>query len=136
MKAGIIEIADILIVNKADHPGADVLVSQLTALLSLAPAGTRRPPILKTIAMKGEGLEKLADAIADHRKYLEESGELLKHRLANARHQVLATARQILLDAIRKATPEAQLEDLVRRVADRTVDPHTAAEELAAQVRR
>ena len=134
LKAGIIEIADVLIVNKADHPGADVLVSQLQALLALSPPGSRRPPILKTIAIKGEGMEKLADAIADHRKYLEDSGELARHRLSNARHQVLGTARQILLEAIRKATPEPELEELVRRVALRDIDPHTAAEELAAHV--
>ena len=134
LKAGIIEIADVLVVNKADHPGADVLVSQLQALLALSPPGSRRPPILKTIAIKGEGMEKLADAIADHRKYLEDSGELARHRLSNARHQVLGTARQILLEAIRKATPEPELEELVRRVALREIDPHTAAEELAAHV--
>ena len=134
LKAGIIEIADVLIVNKADHPGADVLVSQLQALLALSPPGSRRPPILKTIAIKGEGMEKLADAIADHRKYLEDSGELARHRLSNARHQVLGTARQILLEAIRKSTPEPALEELVRRVALREIDPHTAAEELATHV--
>ena len=136
LKAGIIEIADVLVVNKADHPGADVLVSQLQALLALSPPGSRRPPILKTIAVKAEGMEKLADAIADHRKYLEDSGELARQRFSNARHQVLGTARQILLEAIRKATPEAELEELVRRVALREIDPHTAAEELAAHVSR
>ncbi len=135
LKAGIIEIADILIVNKADHPGADVLVSQLQALLALAPAGSRRPPILKTIAFKGEGLPKVADAIADHRAWLESSGELVKHRASNARHQVLTTARQILLQKIQAATPEAELAAIVERVASRTLDPHTAAEELAAHVR-
>ncbi len=135
LKAGIIEIADILIVNKADHPGADVLVSQLQALLSLAPAGSRRPAILKTIAFKGEGLEKVADAIANHKKWLEESGEMEKHRTANARHQVLATARAILLRKIQESTPEAELDAIVLRVAGRSLDPHTAAEELVGHVR-
>ncbi len=135
LKAGIIEIADVLVVNKADHPGADVLVSQLQALLSLAPAGSRRPPILKTIAFKGEGLPALADAVADHRAWLESSGELERHRASNARHQVLATTRAILLQKIQASTPEAELEALVLRVAGRTLDPHTAAEELAAHVR-
>jgi LAO/AO transport system kinase len=134
MKAGIIEIADVLIVNKADHPGADVLVSQLQALLSLAPAGSRRPPILKTTAIKGLGLGEVADAIAEHRSWLEASGEMERQRARNARHQVLTKARAILLEKIRAATPEEQLEALVRRVADRQLDPHTAAEELAAAV--
>ncbi|HEX6030654.1 MAG TPA: methylmalonyl Co-A mutase-associated GTPase MeaB [Tepidiformaceae bacterium] len=134
LKAGIIEIADILVVNKADHPGADVLVSQLSALLSLAPAGSRRPPILKTTAIKGEGLGELADAIDQHRAWLESSGQLRHQREADARHQVLGIARQILLEKIRQSTPEAALEALVARVADREIDPHSAAEELAAAV--
>ncbi|MGD9932518.1 MAG: methylmalonyl Co-A mutase-associated GTPase MeaB [Dehalococcoidia bacterium] len=135
MKAGIIEIADVLIVNKADHPGADILVSQLQALLALAPAGSRRPPILKTVAMKPEGLDKVADAIDDHRRWLEQSGELEKHRLSNARHQVVATARAILLQRIQRNTSADALDTLVRQVASREMDPHTAAEALADSVR-
>lgn len=134
LKAGIIEIADILVVNKADHPGADILVSQLQALLSLSPAGTRRPPILKTTATKGEGLDALVDAIADHYAYLQNSGLLAKHREEDARHQVLSIARQILLERIRKATSEEDLEALVRRIAARELDPHSAADELTAPV--
>lgn len=134
MKAGIIEIADVLVVNKADHPGADVLVSQLQALLSLAPPGSRRPQIVKTTAVKGEGLEKLAEAIDEHRRYLEASGKLVESRNEDARHQVLSIARAILLSRIQAATPEPALEALVARVAARELDPHTAAEELAAGV--
>jgi LAO/AO transport system kinase len=134
LKAGIIEIADVLVVNKADHPGADVLVSQLQALLSLAPAGSRRPPILKTTAVKGEGMAELADAIAAHREGLEASGELAEQRAIDARHQVLSIARAILLERIRVNTPEPELEALVRKVAARELDPHSAAETLAASV--
>lgn len=134
LKAGIIEIADVLVVNKADHPGADVLVSQLQALLSLAPAGSRRPPILKTTAVKGEGMEALADAIEAHRKELEDSGELDEQRAIDARHQVLGIARAILLERIRLSTPDEELDALVRRVAARDLDPHSAAEALVASV--
>ncbi len=134
MKAGIIEIADILVVNKADLPGADTLVSQLQALLTLAPAGARRPPILRTIALTGEGIPALADAIEAHRAELEHSGELERQRQDDARHQILAQARAILLERIRAATPEDELDALVARVAARELDPHTAAEELASAV--
>lgn len=134
LKAGIIEIADILVVNKADHPGADVLVSQLQALLALSPAELRRPPILKTIATRGEGLDRLADAIDEHRAYLESSGQLAAHRRDDARHQVLSITQQLILEQIRRAAPEAVITTLTGRVADRQLDPHTAAEELAALV--
>ena len=134
LKAGIIEIADILVVNKADHPGADILVSQLRALLSLAPKGSRHPPILKTTAIKNEGMEALADAIDAHLVELETSGKLAEHRTEDARHQVLSITRSILLERIRAATPEANLDALVHRVAARELDPHSAAEELATAV--
>lgn len=134
LKAGIIEIADILVVNKADHPGADVLVSQLQALLALAPKGQRRPRILKTTAIKGEGLGELVEAITEHYQYLESSGLMAKHREADARHQVLGIARQILLERVRQTTSEQELAILVAKVANRELDPHTAAEELAGPV--
>ncbi len=135
MKAGILEIADVLVVNKADHPGADALVGQLQALLALAPAGSRRPPVLKTNAARGEGSGGLVEAIAEHRAYLETSGELVRQRAIDARHQVLTAARAILLERIRRATPEAELEALVARVAAREMDPHSAAETLAETLR-
>jgi LAO/AO transport system kinase len=134
LKAGIIEIADILVVNKADHPGADVLVSQLLALLSLAPKSARRPPVLKTTATRGEGMDALADAVEEHRAFLQSSGGLAEQQEIDARHQVLTIARSILLERIRQSTPEQELELLVRRVADRELDPHSAAEELAGAV--
>jgi LAO/AO transport system kinase len=135
LKAGIIEIADILVVNKADHPGADILVSQLQALLSLSPAGSRRPPILKTTATKGEGLDALVDAVADHYEYLQSSGTLAKHRTEDARRQVLSIARQILLERIQQTTPEDELRALVDRIAARELDPHTAAESITASAK-
>jgi LAO/AO transport system kinase len=134
LKAGIIEIADILVVNKADHPGADVLVSQLQALLALSPGDQRRPPILKTIATRGEGLAALADAIDEHRAYLEASGQLAAHRAEDARHQLMAITQQLILEEIRKAAPEVVIATLTERIASRELDPHTAAEELAARV--
>ena len=134
LKAGIIEIADILVVNKADHPGADVLVSQLRALLSLAPPGARHPPIVKTTATRAEGLGELAEKIDEHRQFLQASGDLARLRADGARHQVLSIARQIMLERIRAATSVEELEALVLRVAARQLDPHSAAEVLAGNV--
>ncbi len=133
LKAGIIEIADILVVNKADRPGADVLVSQLRALLSLAPSEGRDVPILSTVATTGEGVPELVDALDAHRAWLESSGELEAHRRQEARHQVLSVAQRILLERIRAGTSEDVLGELVGRVAGRSLDPHTAAEQLVGQ---
>lgn len=131
LKAGIIEIADVLVVNKADHPGADILASQLSALLTLSPPGTRRPPIVKTIATTGQGMEELIAAIADHRSWLEESGTLTKRRSEDARHQILTFTRAILLERAMESTAAESLDGLVDAVAQRRLDPHTAAENLA-----
>ena len=130
LKAGIIEIADILVVNKADRPGADVLASQLRALLSLVPSEGRDPPILSTVATTEEGIPGLVDAIDEHRAYLDNSGQLLLRRLEDARHQVLAIAQRILLEQIRHEKDALSLAALVAQVADRSLDPHTAAEQL------
>lgn len=137
MKAGIMEIADILVVNKADLAGSDSLVTQLAALIASAPPGARETPILKTIATRDEGTAELADAVDLHRRHLEESGELARRRQAEARQQVLAMARHRLLAAVLDATErDGRLEDLVRAVAERTLDPHSAAQQLIEAARR
>jgi len=130
LKAGIIEIADILVVNKADHPGADTLVSQLQALIALSPKGSNRPPILKTTAIKGEGLDALADAVDEHYRKLEAEGQIARQRASDARHQVLSITRATLLERVLSHIQPEQLDDLVQRVAGRTLDPHSAADEL------
>jgi LAO/AO transport system kinase len=131
LKAGILEIADILVVNKADQPGADTLVHQLQALVSRAGGDERGIPVLKTVATSGDGIVELVDAIDDHRRYLRESGQLERHRLAQARHQVLALARHELLARVLRATEEnGQLDELVGAVAQRDLDPYSAARRL------
>ena len=131
LKAGILEIADILVVNKADQPGADTLVHQLLALVTRAGGDERGIPVLKTVATSGDGVAELVDAIDGHRRYLRESGQLERHRLAQARHQVLALARHELLARVLRATEEnGQLDKLVGAVAQRDLDPYSAARRL------
>ncbi len=131
LKAGILEIADILVVNKADHPGADTLVLQLHSLVSRAADEERGVPVLKTVASRDEGVPELADAIDEHGRYLHDSGQIERHRLAQARHQVLALARHELLAGVLRATEEnGQLDELVAAVAGRDLDPYSAARRL------
>ena len=131
MKAGMMEVADILVLNKADLPGAEAAVAQLRALTVMASRGRRETPVLQTVATKREGVTELADAIEEHRRRLESSGALEEQRLARARHQVLAFARHRLLEEILAATErDGRLDELVRSVAQRELDPYAAAERL------
>jgi LAO/AO transport system kinase len=131
MKAGVMEVADLLVVNKADLPGADAVAAQLTAVASQASRGRPEVPILRTIATKGTGIAELADAIEEHRRRLQTSGDLERLRLDRARRQLLALARQQLLAAVLRASErDGRLDALVRAVAARELDPHAAARRL------
>ncbi|MEX2159537.1 MAG: methylmalonyl Co-A mutase-associated GTPase MeaB [Dehalococcoidia bacterium] len=131
MKAGVMEIADILVVNKADLPGADALCAQLLALINMASRGRLDIPVLRTIASKREGVTELADAIDEHRRRLASSGVLEQHRLERARRQLLAVVRSTLLErAVRTGEQNGLLDQLVRAVAARELDPYTAAQRL------
>jgi LAO/AO transport system kinase len=127
IKAGLLEVADVIAVNKGDRPGADRAARQLRAMLSTAGGRVSRkpPPILLTTATTGEGVVALADAIEAHRATAR-SPELAQERAANQVRRALAS------DAIRRAEADPAWDDTVRAVADRTLDPVTAARRLAA----
>jgi LAO/AO transport system kinase len=137
IKAGILEIADIFVVNKADRPGADQTAAELRMLLSLDERrGERawRPPILKTIAASGEGVPALADALADHAGFLRASGQLATRGSRQARSEMLALLNQALLERLQVCVPAAEWDRLVADVAERRTDPYTAAAQLAQRV--
>ena len=122
IKAGLLEVADLLVVNKADRPGADVAARHLRAMLSTA-AGriVRKPPrILLTTATSGEGVAALVDAIDAHRSEAR-SPEQLRQR---ARHQVL---RAIAETGARRAAAHADWDEVIDAVAERRLDPISAA---------
>lgn len=130
MKAGMMEIADILVVNKSDLPNADLLARQLASIVDAAPSA-RRTPILKTAGGLNEGIEALVDAIEEHRAYIMQAGVREAHRLDQARHQVLALARQRLIDRLlAQHASDGRIDALVEQVAVRTLDPHSAADAL------
>src|SRR4051812_47806459 len=92
LKAGIMEIPDIIVVNKSDHPLTDTMVREIRAVLSLAPArkGEWKVPIIKTEAIRDEGVAELVSALDDHRARLEQDGTLMERRRRNLRNEVLA----------------------------------------------
>jgi LAO/AO transport system kinase len=131
MKAGIMEVADVLVVNKADLPGADAIAGQLQAMIASAARGRLETPVVRTVATKGEGVAELASAIDEHRARLVRSGELERQRHERARQQVLALARHQLLAGVLRATErDGRLDGLVRAVARRELDPYSAARRL------
>lgn len=132
-KAGFLEIADVLVVNKADRQGADGAVRDLEAMIALgadeASQGAWIPPVIATTATDGSGVDELVEAIERHRIHLVESGERgIRRRVASARQ--LAAAVRLEAEA---AGDAGDLDDLVGRVAMRQIDPWTAAVALIAK---
>jgi len=130
IKAGVLEIADVLVVNKADRPGADEAARDLAQMLSLAKDRPWKTPILRTSAQSGDGVPQLVEAIDRHRAWSRESGENLDRRRAAARSEVEALLQEALLRELAGRVGESRLDAAVARVADRSLDPYAAVEEL------
>ena len=130
IKAGVLEIADVLVVNKADRPGADETARDLAQMLSLAKDRPWKTPILRTSAQSGDGLPPLVEAIDRHRAWSRESGEYLDRRRAAARSEVEALLQEALLRELAGRVGESRLDAAVARVAERSIDPYAAVEEL------
>ncbi len=127
LKAGIMEIADVLAVNKSDLPGANRMVSALKALLSLNPDRGWDAPIVRIIGTSGEGIDALAAACDSHFEELERSGRLKTAERQRARQQITSLARANLLNRLYTESGEAELDRWSEEVASRRSDPHTAA---------
>lgn len=131
LKAGIIEIADIFVINKADYPTADQLQKELRTVLSLAPAADYVPAITRTIATEGKGVEELVSAIADHRAWAEQSGALMKRReefLKQAFREELQ--HQALAAVYTRDSFSERYAELEKRVCQRVLSPTHAARDL------
>ncbi len=137
MKAGLMEVAQVMVVNKADLAGADTAVSQLRALLAIANFDTWVPPILKTVARANQGIDELVDAIDRHQQHVRsaEHAEVERRRLV--RGQIVDLARAALhREALAASQHDGSLEELVCAVAERSRDPRSAALELLESLRR
>src|ERR671917_145387 len=130
IKAGLLEIADLHVVNKADRPEADRTVSELRTMLSLQPTGIWAPPILETVARTGAGLPELADAFDHHRDWLRDSGELERRERRAAAARVAAVAQDLLLEELESPSTGDAFERAVDDVQHRRTDPRTAGRNL------
>jgi len=131
LKAGVMEIPDVIVVNKSDHPLTDTMVREIRGVLSLGPQEGWRVPIVKAEASRGEGIDELAERIAEHREHIEKEGTLAERRRRNLMNEVLALAASRLrreLDA--KARDDAEVQEMLDEVAARRLDPASAAARL------
>jgi LAO/AO transport system kinase len=132
MKAGIMEIGDVFVINKADHPGADRVEAELKALLSISRrADGWKPPIVKTVASEGTGVAECAGALASYREFLTSSPFQQERAVQIQKERLLEIARSVVLDGVlRRSGTADRLEQLSGQVARRELDPYTAAEKL------
>lgn len=135
IKAGILEIGDVFVVNKADREGAQRTLADLEMMIETRPASDGapwKPPVLATVALEGEGLDELEDAIARHAEYLRSTGLLEAKTEQRMKAELLGILDLMVLRAAGKALEDDEGKELVRRMVARELDPHSAAEEVVA----
>src|SRR6478735_2017706 len=135
LKAGVMEIPDVIVVNKADHPLTDTMVREIKGVLSLAPQRGWRVPIVKTEASRGQGVPELVEQLEAHRAFITDEGTLMERRRRNLMNEVLS-----LVAARMRAKVEEQLQEdprfaeLLDEVVARKLDPSTAATEILGRL--
>ena len=133
IKAGIMEIGDIFVVNKADRPGADRTVTEITMMMSLVEEhGDWVPPIVKTVASQSKGIDELDAAIAKHRGYLESSGELDRRNRERVRIRIETMLKEKFMNRLMMATPN--FDEILDDVVHKRNNPHDAAEDVLRRV--
>ncbi|MER5768826.1 methylmalonyl Co-A mutase-associated GTPase MeaB [Streptomyces sp. NPDC001985] len=136
-KAGILEIGDVYVVNKADRDGADATARELNHMLGLGEArapGDWRPPIVKTVASRGEGMDEVVEALEKHRAWMEEHDALTARRTRRAAGEVETIAVTALRERIGDLHGDRRLDALAARIVAGELDPYRAADELVAGV--
>jgi LAO/AO transport system kinase len=137
LKAGVMEIPDIIVINKSDHPAARTMRTEIRSVLSLDRDREWRVPIVETEALQGKGVDSLWGAVLDHRAFLERDGGLDAKRRENIEHEVIAVAisqaRRRLDEAL---ADDAELRAILDEVHARRLDPLTATRQIADRVFR
>jgi LAO/AO transport system kinase len=131
LKAGVMEIPDVIVVNKSEHPLADTMVREVRGALALGPQGSWKVPVVRTEATKGVGIAELLERIDAHRQHIVETGSLSERRARNLRAEVLGIAAARLRRRLEdRAGSDPGWDELLDRVVRRQTDPATAAREL------
>jgi len=136
IKAGIMEIADIFVINKVDHDGAERVEREIRAMQSLAMRADQwTPPIVKTVATDGQGIKELADAIAAYESHQKKLGLASQRKVQNWEVRLLEMLRDTLLQQAHAALTEDELSQLAAQVAEHKRDPYSVVEEIAERIR-
>jgi LAO/AO transport system kinase len=135
LKAGILEIADLFVVNKADREGADRTVAELTMNLDFSAPEGWRAPVLKAVATRNEGIDAVVAALDRHRRHLADAGEARERRLRRSRARLRALLEAKFFRAVENDSRNPRgLEDAVVALTDRIIDPYSAAEQLFERI--
>jgi LAO/AO transport system kinase len=135
IKAGIMEIADIFVINKSDHEGAERVEREIRALQSLAMRGDNwTPPIVKTVATTAAGISDLAASVTAYEQHMEKSGLLSRRRVQNWEARLLEMLRDTLLEKARATMADGELSRLASEIAEHKRDPYSVVEELVAKM--
>ena len=137
IKAGIMEIADVFVINKSDREGADRVEKEIRAMQSLAMRSDNwTPPIVRTVASEGKGVSELAAAIAQYGQFLDKHGLRLKKKTANWRERIVEMLRESLLERVmRERLDEQKLSELAKSVAEHQKDPYSLVEQIVTEFR-
>jgi len=136
LKAGVMEIPDVIVVNKCEHPLADTMIREVKAVLALGPQRSWKVPVVRTEATKGEGIGELVETIGAHRELIEAEGTLAERRARNLRAEVLGiAAARLRRELAERAGADPRWAELLERVTRRELDPASAARELLEQHR-
>ena len=136
IKAGIMEIADIFVINKSDRDGAERVEREIRALQSLAVRNDGwTPPIVKTVASDGKGIEELAAAVSDYENYLHKDNRALRKRVENWQERLVEMLRDAMLEKARKQLGDGNMARLATEVAEHKRDPYSLIEEIVGNAR-
>ena len=136
IKAGIMEIADIFVINKSDREGAERVEREIRALQSLAARHDGwTPPIVKTVASDGKGVQELAAAVGEYQSYLQKDDRALQKRVENWQERLIEMLRDVMLEKARAQLGNGNLAAMAREVAEHKRDPYTLVEEIAVRAK-
>jgi LAO/AO transport system kinase len=137
LKAGIMEIGDIFVINKCDRPGVDKMERAVVAMLSLAHRGDDwHPPVLKTVATDGRGIDELVETIARAHAFFQNSSSRHEKKKAAARQRLITLLEErLVITTLQQAFPDGSLNDVVERIANREQDPYSVVDEIIRNLR-